>query len=78
MSPPGSCETSQRLNLEREAFLVDKGALDREKERLDKIKHQLEVEKSLLQSEYVKAHEFEHELQHRENMLNMLKFHEKQ
>jgi hypothetical protein len=70
--------TSQRLAEERELVMEDKAKFDLEKERLDKVKHDMEVQKSLLQSEISKAKEFEHDLNHRENMLNMLKFHEKQ
>ena len=55
----------------------DKAKFDLEKERLDHVKHNLEVQKSILQSEIAKTKEFEHDLNHRENMLNMLKHHEK-
>jgi len=70
-------ETSERLEAEKEIVMGEKATFDLEKERLDKIKHDLEVQKALLQSEFVKSQEFEHELTHRENMLNMLKFHDK-
>ncbi len=47
---------------------------DEEKETLDRFKHDIDVERSILQSEFLKAEELEHELTHRENMLKMLQF----
>ena len=41
---------------------------------MDKISHDINIERSLLQSELLKAEELEHELIHRENMLKMLQF----
>lgn len=67
-------ETSERLQVEREKVLEEKAKFDLEKEHLDKIKYDIDIERSLLQAEYLKAEELEHELIHRENMLKMLIF----
>ena len=45
---------------------------DEEKDRLDRFKHEIDVERALLQSEFGKLEEKEHELTHRENMLKMM------
>ena len=47
---------------------------DADKEQLDQISHDINIERSLLQAELLKAEELEHELIHRENMLKMLQF----
>lgn len=67
-------ETSERLHSEREKVLEEKAAFDFEKESLDKVKHGIDIERSLLQAEFLRAEELEHELIHRENMLKMLFF----
>ena len=41
---------------------------------MDQISHDINIERSLLQAELLKAEELEHELIHRENMLKMLQF----
>ena len=41
---------------------------------MDRFKHDIDVERSILQSDFAKLEEFEHELTHRENMLKMLQF----
>jgi hypothetical protein len=66
------------LAIERELYLSEKAVLDRDTERINKMKHDSDVQKSILQSDVVRATEFEHELTHRENKLNMLKFNDKQ
>lgn len=67
-------DTSERLSEEREKVLEQKAVFDEEKETLDRFKHDIDVERSILQSEFLKAEELEHELTHRENMLKMLQF----
>lgn len=52
--------------------MEEKAAFDFEKEQLDKVKHDLDIDRSLLQAEFMRAEELEHELIHRENMLKML------
>ena len=52
----------------------EKAVFDADKEQLDKIGHDINLERSLLQAELLKAEELEHELIHRENMLKMLQF----
>lgn len=41
---------------------------------MDQFKHEIDVERSILQSEFMKAEELDHELKHRENMLKMLQY----
>lgn len=53
-------------------MLEEKAVFDDEKDRLDRFKHEIDVERSILQSDFVRLEEFEHELTHRENMLKML------
>ena len=65
-------EIGERLQSEREIVLEEKAGFDFEKEQLDKIKHDLDIERSLLQAEFLRAEELDHELIHRENMLKML------
>jgi len=65
-------DTSERLAEERDKVLEQKAVFDEEKENLDRFKHDIDVERSILQSEFLKAEELEHELTHRENMLKML------
>ena len=67
-------ETSVLLADEREVVLKEKATFDIEKEKLDKFKHEIDIERSLLHSEFSRAEELEHELTHRDNMLKMLKF----
>ena len=67
-------ETSQNLQSEKARVLEEKAVFDQEKERLDKIKHKIDLERSLLQAEFLKAEELDHELVHRENMLKMLQY----
>ena len=63
-----------RLNEERDKVLSEKAEYDFERQQLEKVKQDLDLEKSLLQSEFIRAEELDHELNHRENMLKMLKF----
>lgn len=67
-------ETSEQLQTQREKVLEEKAAFDFEKEQLDKVKHDIDIERSLLNAEFLKNEELEHELIHRENMLKMLLF----
>ena len=67
-------ETSERLQEEREKVLEEKAVFDLEKEQLDRIKHDIDIERSLLQAEFMRTEELEHELIHRDNMLKMLQF----
>jgi hypothetical protein len=60
------------LGSERDRVLEEKAVFDDEKDRLDRFKHEIDVERSILQSDFVRLEEFEHELTHRENMLKML------
>ncbi len=53
-------------------MLEEKATFDFEKESLDKVKHDIDIERSLLQAEFLKAEELEHELIHRDNLLKML------
>ena len=55
-------------------MLEEKAVFDTEKERLDRLKHEIDVERAILQSDFARLEEFEHELTHRENMLKMLQF----
>lgn len=67
-------ETSNRLGCERDKVLEEKSVFDEEKDKLDRFKHDIDVERSILQSDFARLEEFEHELTHRENMLKMLQF----
>lgn len=62
------------MNEEREKVLVEKSEYDFEREQLEKVKLDLDMQRSILQSEFIRAEELEHELEHREKMLQMLKF----
>ena len=42
---------------------------DGEKEQLDRIKHDIDIERSLLQAEFMRTEELEHELIHRDNLI---------
>lgn len=55
-------------------MLEEKATFDFEKESLDKVKYDIDIERSLLQAEFLKAEELEHELIHRDNLLKMLQF----
>ena len=46
-------ETSERLADERDKVLEQKAVFDDEKEKLDKVKHEIDVERSILQSEFL-------------------------
>lgn len=50
----------------------EKSVFDEEKDKLDKFKHDIDIERSILQSDFARLEELEHELTHRENMLKML------
>ena len=67
-------EIGERLAEERSKVLEEKAVFDNEKEHLDKLKFEIDTESSLLQQEFMKAEELEHELVHRDNMLKMLIF----
>ena len=54
--------------------MEEKAVFDEDKERLDLVKHEIDVERAILQSDFARLEEFEHELTHRENMLKMLQF----
>ena len=71
-------ETSQRLAEEREKVLKEKSEYDYEREQLEKWKLDLDLSRSILQSEFIRAEELEHELDHREKMLQILKFNKEQ
>lgn len=49
--------------------MEEKAAYDYERESLEKAKIDLNLQRSILQSEFIRAEELEHELDHRENML---------
>ena len=67
-------ETSEKLQEEGARVWEEKAVFDADKEQLDQISHDINIERSLLQAELLKAEELEHELIHRENMLKMLQF----
>ena len=71
-------ETGVRLVEEREKVLKEKGEYDWEKESLEKWKMDLDLQRSVLQSEFIRADELEHELEHRDKMLQILKFNKEQ
>jgi hypothetical protein len=60
------------LSSERDKVFEEKAIFDEEKDKLDRFKHDIDVERSILQSDWARLEEFEHELTHRENMLKML------
>ncbi|CDW87188.1 UNKNOWN [Stylonychia lemnae] len=67
-------DTSLRLAEERDKVMIEKQTYDYEREKLEKWKMDLDLQRSILQSDYIRAEELEHELDHREKMLQMLKF----
>eukprot|EP00347_Sterkiella_histriomuscorum_P011090 403373790 len=71
-------ETSIRLVEERDRVIVEKQSYDFEREKLEKWKMDLDLQRSILQSDFIRAEELEHELDHREKMLQMLKFNREQ
>jgi hypothetical protein len=66
--------TSEKLSLERDKVMYEKAQYDADRETVIKIQVEVDFQKSVLQSEYLKAEELEHELSQRQNMLNMLQF----
>lgn len=67
-------ETSLRLQEERDKVLLEKAEYDGEREQLERTRLDLELQRSIFQSEMVRASELGHELEHREKMLQMLKY----
>ena len=54
--------------------MQEKAEYDFERENLEKVKMELEMHRSIFKSEMIRAEELGHELEHREKMLQMLKF----
>ena len=52
----------------------ERAQYDAEREKVFKMRQDTDFEKSILQSEYLKAEEMEHELKNRQNMLNMFQY----
>jgi hypothetical protein len=67
-------ETSIRLAEERDKVLQEKGEYDYEREVLEKQRMELDMQRSIMQSDFIRAQELGHELEHREKMLQMLKY----
>jgi hypothetical protein len=63
-----------RLAEERDRVLLEKAEYDMEREGLEKTKMDLELQRSIFHSEMIRATELGHELEHREKMLQMLKY----
>ena len=66
--------TSEQLALEREEVAVDQAKYKTEKESLAQLRKDLDYEKSINQSERLRAEEVAQELKQRENMLNMFQY----
>ena len=62
------------MQVELAKVLEEKASFDFQKEQLDKVKYDIDIKRSLLQAEFLKQEELEHELIHRENLLKMLIF----
>ena len=71
-------QMGEKLNMERDKVMHEKAAYEAERERVMKLKADYEFQKSLMQSEYLKAEEMENELKQRQIMLNMLQFNKQQ
>lgn len=65
-------ETALRLNEERDKVLAEKIQYEGEREALEVQRREVEMQRSILQSEFIRGQELEHELEHRERMLKML------
>ena len=63
--------TSEQLALERDEVSVDQAKYRTEKDMLAQLRKDLDYEKSINQSDRLRAEEIAHELKQRENMLNM-------
>ena len=63
-----------RLAEERDKVLQEKAEYDYEREVLDRQRMEVEMHRSVLQSDFIRAQELGHELEHRERMLQMLKY----
>lgn len=63
-----------RLAEERDKVLQEKAEYDYEREGLEKHKMDLEMQRSIMQAEFIRAQELGHEIEHRERMLQMLKY----
>jgi hypothetical protein len=63
-----------RLAEERDKVLQEKAEYDYEREGLEKQRMEVEMHKSIMQAEFIRAQELSHEIEHRERMLQMLKY----
>ena len=54
--------------------MQEKGEYDYEREVLEKQRMELDMQRSIMQSDFIRAQELGHELEHREKMLQMLKY----
>jgi putative cell wall-binding protein len=67
-------ETAVRLQEERDKVLGEKAEYDYEREQLEKARMDVEMQRSIVTGEFVRAQELAREIEHRERMLNMLKY----
>jgi hypothetical protein len=54
--------------------LLEKQEYDYERDQLERWKHKQDMERGILFAEFIRAEELEHELEHRNKMLEMLKY----
>ena len=63
-----------RLAEERDKVLQEKSEYDYERDMLERAKMDLDMQRSILQSDFIRSDELGHELEHREKLLQMLKY----
>ena len=66
--------TAEKLAVEREKISFERAKYEAEREKLVSQQKDLGVQKSVLQSDFLRAEQMEHELNQRENNLNMFEF----